>query len=78
MGDHSETTEGELIISINEALEDEKSKFELRISNAYKLRDLDMTFKELNKLAKAVVKAKFGVIRERPKYSIGQLYPMLE
>ena len=78
MADHYETSEGELITSIKEALKQEKSKFERRISNAHKLRDLDITFKELNKLAETVVKAKFGGIRDRPKYSIGQLYPILE
>lgn len=78
MADQSEVTEGELIISIKEALKREKSKFERRISNAYKLRDLDKTFYELNQLAEAVVKAKFGGLRERPKYSVGELYPMLQ
>ena len=78
MADQCKTNEGELIISIKEALKREKSKFERRISNAYKLKDLDNTFQELNKLAEAVVKGKFGGLRERPKYSIGELYPMLE
>lgn len=78
MADQPEATERELIISIKEALKREKSKFERRISNAYRLRDLDVTIKELNKLSEAVVKAKFGGIRERPKYCIGQLYPILE
>ena len=78
MADQCGVTEGELIISIKEALKREKSKFERRISNAYKLKDLDDSFKELNKLAEAVVKGKFGGLRERPKYSIGELYPMLQ
>ena len=78
MADQCEATEGELIISIKEALKREKSKFERRISNAYRLKDLDNTFFELNKLAEDVVKAKFGGLRERPKHSIGELYPMLQ
>ena len=78
MADQCGVTEGELIISIKEALKREKSKFERRISNAYKLKDLNDSFKELNKLAEAVVKGKFGGLRERPKYSIGELYPMLQ
>ena len=78
MADQCGVTEGELIISRKEALRREKSKFERRISNAYKLKDLDDSFKELNKLAEAVVKGKFGGLRERPKYSIGELYPMLQ
>ena len=78
MADQCEVKEGELINSIKEALKREKSKFQLRISNAYKLKDLDNTFQELNKLAEAVVKGKFGGLRERPKYSIGELYPMLQ
>lgn len=78
MADQCEANEGELIISIKEALNREKSKFERRISNAYKLKDLDNTFQELNKLAEAAVKGKFGGLRERPKYSIGELYPMLQ
>lgn len=78
MADQSEATEGELIISVREALKREKSKFELRISNAYELRDLDITFQELNKLVESVVKAKFGGLRQRPKHSLGELYPMLQ
>ena len=78
MADHSEPTEGELIISIKEALKREKSKFEPRISNAHKLRDLDSTFQDLNKLVESVVKAKFGGLRQRPKHSLGELYPMLQ
>jgi len=78
MADQCEANEGELIISIKEALNREKSKFERRISNAYKLKDLNNTFQELNKLAEAVVKGKFGGLRERAKYSIGELYPMLK
>ena len=75
MADRSEATEGELIISIKEALKREKSKFQRRISNAHKLKDLDSTFQELNKLPEAVVKGTFGGLRERPKYSITELYP---
>ena len=78
MVDQCEVTEGELVISIKEALKHEKSKFERRISNAHKLKDLDNTFQELNQLAEVVVKAKFGALRKRPKYCIGELYPMLE
>ena len=78
MADRSEATEGELIISIKEALKHEKSKFELRISNAYKLRDIDITFQELNKLVELFVKAKFGGLRQRPKHSLSKLYPMLQ
>ena len=78
MADQCEANEGEQIFSIKEALKREKSKFKRRISNAYKLKDLDNTFQELNKLAEAVVKGKFGGLRERPKQSISELYPMLQ
>jgi len=44
MADQCEANEGKLIISIKEALNREKSKFERRISNAYKLKDLNNTF----------------------------------
>ena len=78
MADQCEANEGELIFSIKEALKREKSKLKRRISNAYKLKDLDNTFQELNKLAEAVVKGKFGGLCERPNHSIGELYPMLQ
>lgn len=78
MAAQSEVTEGELIISIKEALKQEKSKFQRQISNAHKLRDLDYTFQELNKVAEAVVKAKFGGLHERAKYGTCELYPMLQ
>ena len=73
MADQCEATEGELIILIKEALKHEKSKFERRISNTYRPKDLDITFLELNNLAEDVVKGKFGGLRERPKHSIGEL-----
>ena len=47
MADQCEANEGELVFSIKEALKREKSKFKRRISNAYKLKDLDNTFQEL-------------------------------
>ena len=78
MANQCEANEGELIFSIKEALKREKSKFKRRISNAYKLKDLDNTFSELNKLAEVVVKGKCGGLRERPKQSIAELYPMLQ
>ena len=78
MADQCEANEGELIFSIKEALKREKSKFKRRISNAYKLKNLDNTFQELNKLVEAVVKGKFGGLRERPNHSIGELYPILQ
>ena len=78
MADQCEATEGELIASVKAALKREKSKFERRISNTYRLKDLNNTFVELNKLAEDVVKAKFGGLRERPKHSIDKLYPMLQ
>ena len=42
------------------------------------LRDLDVTFQELNKLVESVVKAKFGGLRQQPKHSLSELYPMLQ
>ena len=78
MADRSEPNEEEIIFSIKEALRDKKSLFERRISNAHKLRDLNITFNRLNKIAELVVKGNFGGIRERPKHKLGELYPMLE
>ena len=42
------------------------------------MRDLDITFNRLNKVAELAVKGNFGAIRERPKYKLGELYPMLQ
>ena len=78
MADSSEPTEEELIFSIKEALKHSKSEFERRISNGHKLRDLDIPFNRLNKVAELAVKGNFGAIRERPKYKLGELYPMLQ
>ena len=78
MADSSEPTEEELIFSIKEALKHSKSEFERRISNGQKLRDLDITFNRLNKVAELAVKGNFGAIRERPKYKLGELCPMLQ
>ena len=75
MADQCEATEGELIISIKEALKREKSKFERRISNAYRLKDLDNTFFELNKLAEDVVKAKFEVFVRDPNIALVSYIP---
>jgi len=41
MADQCKANEGKLIISINKALNREKSKFEQQISTAYNLKDLD-------------------------------------
>ena len=44
----------------------------------HKLKDLDETFKALEKVAKAVVKGKYGSLRYRHEYKIIHMYPMLE
>ena len=49
-----------------------------RIANGHKLRDLDITFNRLNYVAELVVKGNFEGIRDRPKYKIAELYPMLQ
>lgn len=48
----AEPTEEELIYSIKEALRHKKSAFQQRIANAHKLRDLDITFNQLNQISK--------------------------
>ena len=42
------------------------------------MRDLDRIFQELGKLAEAVVKGKYGPLRDRCQHEISPLYPMLE
>ena len=48
MADQCDATEGELVVSIKNALRREKSKLKQRISNAHKLKDFENTFHELN------------------------------
>ena len=78
MADYSEPTDEELISSIKEALKHNKSALQQRIANGHKLRDLDITFNRLNNVAELVVKGNFEGIRDRPKYKIAELYPMLQ
>ena len=75
MAAQSEPDREEIISGIKRALRSQKSKFERRISNVHKLRDLDQTFKELGKVAEAVVN---GPPRNRHQHEISHVYLMLE
>ena len=78
MAAQNEPDQEELITGIKGALNRQKSQFGCRISNAYKLKDLDQTFKALEKVAEAVVKGKYGPLRYRHEHEISHVYPMLE
>lgn len=78
MVSQSEPGPDELINGITGALYRQKSEFQQQISNVHKLKDLDETFKALEKVAKAVVKGKYGPLRYRHQHEISQVYPMLE
>ena len=65
MAAQNEPDQEELITGIKGALNRQKSQFGRRISNAYTLKDLDQTFKALEKVAEAVVKGKYGPLRYR-------------
>jgi len=55
MASQSEPGPDELINGITGALYCQKSEFQQQISNVHKLKDLDETFKALEKVAKAVI-----------------------
>lgn len=78
MAARSEPDQEEIINGIKGALNRQKSEFERRISNVHKLKDLDQTFKALEKVADAVVKGKYGPLRYRHEHEINHVYPMLE
>ena len=78
MAEASETDLKQLYNAIKKALNREKSSFQRNISSGQKLKMLDDTFLELNKVAEAVVGAKFGPLRQRPKFELTHVYPMLE
>jgi len=78
MASQSEPGPDELISGITGALYRQMSGFQRQISNVYKLKDLDETFKALEKVAKAVVKGKYGPLRYRHEHEIIHVYPMLE
>ena len=78
MASQSEPGPDELINGITGALYHQKSEFQRQTSNVHKLKDLDETFKALEKVAKAVVKGKYGPLRYRHEHEISQVYPMLE
>ena len=63
---------------IKGALNRQKSNFSRRISNLHKLRDLDQTFQALGKVAEAVVKGKYGPLRDRYQHEIGPISSTLE
>ena len=58
MAAQREPDQVEIISGIKGALNRQKSNFSRRISNVYKLRDLDQTFQALGKVTEAVVKGK--------------------
>lgn len=57
--------EEEIVNGIKGALTRQKWNFQCQISNVHKLTDLSQTFQKLEKLAEAVVKAKYGPL-QRP------------
>ena len=65
MAAQREPDQVEIISGIKGALNRQKSNFSRRISNVHKLRDLDQTFQALGKVAEAVVKGKYGPLRDR-------------
>ena len=78
MAAQREPDQVEIISGIKGALNRQKSKFSRRISNVHKLRDLDQTFQALGKVAEAVVKGKYGPLRDRYQHEICPIYSMLE
>ena len=78
MAEASETDAKQLYNAIKKALNREKFSFQRNISSGQKLKMLDDTILELKSVAEAVVGAKFGPLRQRPKYELTQVYPMLE
>lgn len=78
MASESEPGPDELINGITGALYCQKLGFQQQISNGHKLKDLDETFKALEKVAKAVVKGKYGPLRYRHEHKIIHVYPMLK
>ena len=74
----NEPVQEEFFNGIKGALNCQKSGFERRISNFRKLKDLDETFNELEKVTEAVVKGKYGPLRYRNEHEISHVYPMLE
>ena len=65
MAAQREPDQVEIISGIKGALNRQKSNFSRRISNVHKLRYLDQTFQALGKVAEAVVKGKYGPLRDR-------------
>ena len=59
----NESDEEEIVNGIKGALTRQKWKFQCQISNVDKLTDLSQTFEKLEKLAEAVVKAKYGPLQ---------------
>ena len=70
MAEGREADVKQLYNAIKKALNREKSSFQRNISSGQKLKMLDDTFLELNNVAEAVVAAKFGPLRQRPKYEL--------
>lgn len=78
MAAQREPDQVEVINGIKGALNRQKSNFSRRISNVHKLRDLDQTFQALGKVAEAVVKGKYGPLRDRYQHEICPISSMLE
>ena len=49
-----------------------------KFSSGFKLKELDQTFRELNWLAENIVEGNLGPLRDRLKYKLAPIYPMLE
>lgn len=64
----NESDEEEIVNGIKGSLTWQKWKFQCQISNVDKLTDLSQTFEKLEKLAEAVVKAKYSPLQRQVGY----------
>ena len=76
--DSSETNAKEICKAIKNAISLQKSSFERKISSRLKLKELDQTLHERNWLAENIVEGNLGSLRNRSKYKLAPIYPMLE
>lgn len=64
----NESDEEEIVNGIKGALTRQKWNFQCQISKLHKLTDLSQTFQKLEKLAEAVVKAKYSPLQRQVAY----------
>lgn len=74
----NESDEEEIVNGIKGALTRQKWKFQCQISNVDQLTDLSQTFEKLEKLAEAVVKAKYGPLQCQVGYEGSRVQSLLE